>query len=147
MNNRLTLTIPRNLWMSSNRPITNHGQRTSIKDGLHALAAREAEARRLTARDRPVMTVWTIRYPKGTGWVHGDAANAHPTCKAILDGLTAKGYLVGDGPRHVIAETYRRGPNLDQGDGLHAVVLELVDAAAVESVAGDVAHLVRERQA
>lgn len=122
----LTLTIPPALWLTSNRPIKVHAHKARIVRGLHELAWFEARRQRLGRDGRlngPMHAHWTIAYPKGVGWTHGDAANAHPTCKALLDGLVPI-WLPGDGPRHIVAETYRRGPNLDV-PSLHGVVLEL----------------------
>ena len=55
---------------------------------------------------------WTVRYPKGVRRDKGDPANAHPTTKALLDGLVRAEVLEDDGPLFVVAETFRRGPNL-----------------------------------
>lgn len=132
MQNQVTVTVPADLWMSANRPVLKTGHRSRIVRELHHRTALAATAVRLTAHDTPVFVVWTVRYPRGVGWTHGDATNAHPTCKAILDGLVEHGYIPGDGPRQVIAETYRRGPNLDVPE-LHDIVLELVPATAVSA--------------
>lgn len=130
MSDTLVVDVPRALWLTSNRPITHHGQRSRLVAQLHRTVALAAIGQRLTRHDGPVHATWTIRYPKGTGWTHGDAANAHPTCKALLDGLVLEKYLEGDGPRFVRAETYTRGDNLVRGDGWHTVTLELAPARA-----------------
>lgn len=127
MNTRLTVDVPKDLWMSSNRPILNTGHRSRVVAHLHRLAALAATGQRLTPHDRPVRAVWTVRYPKGTGWKHGDPANAHPTTKALMDGLVLEKYLEGDGPMHVRSETFQRGPNLERASW-HALELELEHA-------------------
>lgn len=124
MSHQLTLDIPRNLWMSSNRPIANHGHRKRIIDGLHALAAGQAMVQRLQPVTGPYFAAWTIHYPKGVRRDKGDAANAHPTTKACLDALVPR-WLEDDGPQHVVTESFTRGPNLDV-PSIHRVALVLV---------------------
>lgn len=120
----LRVVVPPTLWLTSNRPITNHAYKARLVRALHGLAKDAAEEQSLAPVTGRVHAVWRIAYPKGTGWKHGDAANGHPTCKALLDGLVAAGVLDGDGPRHVRPETYDRSENhTERGD--HVVVLEL----------------------
>lgn len=108
----LTVVVPRNLWMSSNRPIRNHGHRASTVRAIQHLAAGVAMGNRMRPITGPYLADWTIHYPKGVRRDRGDAANAHPTCKAILDALVPR-WLEDDGPQHVVRESYQRGPNLD----------------------------------
>lgn len=109
--NTLTVTIPPGLWLTSNRHSTNRGHRARIVTDLHTLAASAARAARLSPIVGPVAVDWTIHYPRGVRRDKGDASNAQPTTKALLDGLVPK-WLEDDGPLHVVAETFRRGPNL-----------------------------------
>lgn len=125
----LALDIPPALWLTSNRGYTNHGQKARVVRDIHALvkvAAREQDMAPIVGRR--VHASWVIHYPKGTGWVHGDAANAHPTCKAILDALVPE-WIEGDGPRFVRPETYDRGENLTAAR-VHRVALELIEVSA-----------------
>lgn len=122
MTSTLTLTIPRNLWMTSNRPVIHRGHRARIIRDLHKAAALAAHHQDLAQHLRPQHLTWHIAYPKGTGWQHGDAANAHPTCKAILDALVPA-WIPGDGPTWVHSETYRRTANSDTRE--HLVTLQL----------------------
>lgn len=119
----LTFTVPPELWLTSNRHGIHRGQRARIVRDLHALVAAAATVSRLKPVSGPVRATWTIRYPKGVSWLHGDAANAQPTTKACLDALVPR-WLPGDGPLHVVAETFTRGPNLDVAR-LHEVQLTL----------------------
>ncbi len=121
----LSFTIRKPLWLTSNRHHTDRAARARIVRDLHAAAGWYVRGQAARPVEHPVEAVWTIHYPKGTGWQHGDASNAQPTTKALLDGLVEAGLLPGDGPRHVVSETHRRGPNLDQRDGLHVVELAL----------------------
>jgi hypothetical protein len=121
----LTLTIPRALWLTSNRQIANRGYRQRIVADLQQIAADAAHAAGMKPIAEPVALDWTIRYPKGVRTDKGDATNAQPTTKALLDGLVAVDLLVDDGPLHVVAETFRRGSNLDRA-GDHEITLWLV---------------------
>lgn len=109
----VSFAIPDALWMSSNRPITQHGYRARIVRELHDLAGWTWRASRRGAPPAvatPCTAEWTIHYPAGTG-DEVDASNAQPTCKALLDGLVDVGAIPGDGRRHVVRETYTAGPN------------------------------------
>src|SRR5687768_1651785 len=107
----LTFTIPPESWLTSNRHGIHRGQRARIVRELHAVAQITAISARMKPIVGPVAVDWTVCYPKGVSWVHGDAANAQPTTKALLDALVPR-WLEGDGPRVVIAERFQRGPNL-----------------------------------
>lgn len=122
----LTFTIPKPLWLSANRPATNFGYRARIVRDLHHLAAAVATSHRLRPIVGQVAVDWSIGYPKGTRKDKGEASNAQPTCKALLDGLVAGGWLTDDGPQYVVSETYRRGPNLDRSND-HTVTLVLAE--------------------
>jgi len=119
----IAFPIPANLWLTSNRHGIHRGQRARIVRDLHTLAAGVATTARLDPIDGRVAVDWTIRYPKGVRRDKGDASNAQPTCKALLDGLVPR-WLPDDGPLWVVSETYRRGPNLTV-PSLHEVCLVL----------------------
>jgi hypothetical protein len=119
----LTFTIPKASWLTSNRHGIHRGQRARIVRDLHELGALAATVARLRPIDGPVSAEWTVRYPKGVSWKHGDAANAQPTTKALLDSLVPR-WLPDDGPMHVTSETFVRGPNLDR-PGDHEITLAL----------------------
>ncbi len=123
MTREVTVVIPKRLWLTSNRHGIHRGHRAAIVRELHELGATAAMLSRLTPTTGPVAVEWTVRYPKGVSWLHGDAANAQPTTKALLDSLVPR-WLPGDGPRHVVAETFRRGLNLDR-PGDHEIALVL----------------------
>lgn len=123
MTYRLTFTIPKALWLTANRAPHNRGWRARQVADLQAIARTEASG--LDPIDGPVHADWTVRYPKGVRRDKGDAANAQPTTKALLDGLVASGLISDDGPLHVASETFRRGPNLDRPSD-HEVTLLLV---------------------
>lgn len=125
MSRTLTVDIPRDYWLSANRPVVNHGYRRRLIDAIHNITITAARAQKLEPIDGRFLVAWEIQYPKGVRTDKGDATNSHPTCKAILDALVPR-WLPDDGPRYVIEERYRRGPNLDQPGG-HRVILRLID--------------------
>lgn len=120
----LTFTIPPAEWLTSNRHGIHRGQRARIVRDLHDIAIVTAQAARILPILGPVAVDWTIRYPKGVRRDKGDASNSQPTTKALLDGLVQVGLLEDDGPLHITAETFRRGPNLDRARD-HEITLTL----------------------
>lgn len=120
----LTFTIPADLWLSANRTIPNHGMRRAKVNGVKALAAGVIAAARVKPIEGRFLVDWTIRYPKGVRTDKGDPTNAHPTTKACLDALVDSGVIPDDGPRYVVAETFRRGPNLTEPH-IHTIDLVL----------------------
>lgn len=121
----LIFEIPPHLWLTSNRHSANRFHRAAIVRGLHDLAATVATNKQLQPLAGPVTADWTVQYPKGVRRDKGDAANAQPTTKALLDGLVPD-WLPDDGPLHVIRESFQRGPNLTVPH-LHAIRLVLTD--------------------
>lgn len=120
----LTFNVPPQLWLTANRHHVNRGHRARIVRDLHALAAGEALLDNVAPIAGPVFASWTVRYPKGVRKDKGDASNAQPTTKALLDGLVGAGVLEDDGPQHIVAELYTRGPNLTV-QSLHEIRLVL----------------------
>jgi hypothetical protein len=117
----LIVDVPRNLWMSANRPIANHAMRSRLINGLHTVAGWMARAQ-LQPVLRPCTVTWTIQYPRGTG--RADPDNAYPVCKAVLDAVVQAGALADDDSVHVTGRTYTRGPNLTES-GAHRVTLTI----------------------
>ena len=109
----LTVVVPKRLWFSSNRMPRVHAHRQNIVRDLQQLAAEQAMIQRLKPLTGPYYADWVISYPKGVRTDKGDPANAHPVCKALLDGLVPR-WLQDDGPLHVVRESYARGPNLNR---------------------------------
>lgn len=107
---QLTIVIPASMWMTANRDYGRTGYKQRMVTGLQQLAGLAARAANLPAMPDPCDLTWTIAYPKGVG--PADAPNSYPTCKALLDGLVRAGYITDDNHRHVIHQTWVRGPNL-----------------------------------
>ena len=125
MTDRVTFTIPARLWLTANRPAQNMAHRARLVRELHEHAHFMAIFHKLDPIAGPVHVHWTIRYPKGVQLDKGDASNAVPTTKALLDGMVPR-WLPDDGPAYVVAETFRRGPNLDRASD-HEIQLILTD--------------------
>lgn len=120
----LVFDIPKALWLTSNRHITNRQYRAAVVRNLHALAALVAQQARLAPILTPAEAHWEVRYPKGVRTDKGEASNAQPTTKALLDGIVAARLLEDDGPKWIARETYERGANLDV-PSLHRITLTL----------------------
>ena len=120
MTTTLTFTIPANLWLTSNRQIANRGYRQRIVGDLQQIAGaavcvkQHERGGRFDPITGPVAAHWTVRYPKGVRLDKGEAANAQPTTKALLDGLVKVGLIEDDGPAWIVSETFARGANLDR---------------------------------
>lgn len=119
----LTFTIPPESWLTSNRHGIHRGQRARIVRELHSVAQITALAAHMAPIAGPVAAHWTVRYPKGVRRDKGDASNAQPTTKALLDGLVPR-WLEDDGPLHIASETFVRGLNLCE-PRIHKIVLVL----------------------
>lgn len=120
----VTFIIPKPLWLTSNRHAVNRGHRNAIVQQLHSLAFASAHIAGLERFGAaPVRADWFVHYPKGVRRDKGDASNAQPTTKALLDGLVPR-WLDDDGPLNIIAEQFERGANLDRASD-HEVRLVL----------------------
>lgn len=124
MTDIVTFTIPADRWLTSNRDIKNRGYKASIVADLQHLAGASAKQQGLAPVAGQVHVHWEVRYPKGVRLDKGEASNAQPTTKALLDGIVRAGYLDDDGPKFVVAETFKRGPNLTV-PSLHEIRLTL----------------------
>lgn len=110
----LDFTIPKALWLTSNRQIANRGYRQRIVGDLQQIAWGTAQRDGLRPIEGRVAAHWTVRYPKGVRRDKGEASNAQPTTKALLDGLVKVGLIEDDGPAWIVSEAFERGPNLDR---------------------------------
>lgn len=127
MSTTLTFTIEKSLWLTSNRHIANRPYRQRIVRDLQLRAA--LIGRNCAPIEGQVSALWTVRYPKGVRTDKGEASNAQPTTKALLDGLVKIALIEDDGPAWVVSETFQRGPNLDRA-GDHEITLVLTEVAA-----------------
>jgi hypothetical protein len=116
----LRFTIGPDLWMSAN-------------DRMHwAPKAKRTKALRqlgyTVAMREPVGAFDTCHVAAFIGYTRNgtaDPANAAPTVKALIDGLTDAGVWPDDDSVHVIGPTYLRDPKT--GDGTYSVRLVLTE--------------------
>lgn len=103
----LIFTIPANLWLSANDRMhwAPKSKRTSALRTMGSLAAMNA------GEDGELHDVTHVA--AFIGYLHNgkaDPANAAPTIKALIDGMTDAGVWEDDDSTHVIGPTYLRGP-------------------------------------
>lgn len=122
MTTMFAVGIPKTLWMTANRDYGRGGHKQRIIRDLHWLATVAARNTGIQTLPTPCTITWTIHYPKGVG--RADAPNSYPTCKALLDGLVKGGLLPDDNELHVVAQTWRRGPNLTS-TGRYEITIEV----------------------
>lgn len=120
----LTFTIPKSLWLTANRAPHNRGHRARQVSELQQIAGTTARAEKVGRIEGPVSAYWIVRYPKGVRRDKGDASNAQPTTKALLDGLVPQ-VLEDDGPPFVVTERCPHDPRRhdDAGDVLDVLGL------------------------
>ncbi|GAA2182454.1 hypothetical protein GCM10009785_21820 [Brooklawnia cerclae] len=122
MTQTFTLDIPRAWWLSSNQRIhwATRARRTAT---LRQLAWAQAKAQRIRPADGRVRITATIHSKTGGRF---DPANAYPTIKALVDGLTDAGVLVDDSSRYVVGPDMRAGEAMRElAAGWHRVVLTI----------------------
>lgn len=106
--NELTFTIPKGLWLSANQRLHWAPEAKRIKALRHmgywtSVANRSADLGPLG----PTHVAAFIGYLTGG---RADPANAAPTIKALIDGMTDAGVWPDDDSTHVIGPTYLRDP-------------------------------------
>lgn len=124
----VVFTIPRNLWVSMNRATSGHGHTARIRREIQAIAAITLRNARVEPIAGRVTVVWTVHYPKGVSYKHGDPVNASPVTKPLLDAAVTLGILKGDGPNVVASETFIRGENLPEQKQPHQIRMQLKEA-------------------
>lgn len=101
----LTFSIPADLWLSANQRLhwAPKAKRTRELRGLGALTAVLEEVEPFDVTHVAAFIGYTRN---GTA----DPANAAPTVKALIDGMTDAGVWPDDDSTHVIGPTYLRDP-------------------------------------
>lgn len=113
----LTFEIPPELWMSANDRTHWAAKARSTKQ-LRSLGFIGARAKKVRDLGTCHVTAW-IGYPRNG---KADPANASPTVKALIDGITDAGAWPDDDHTHVIGPTYLRDPATKR-PGIHTVRL------------------------
>ena len=118
----ICLEIPDSLWLQSNGTQPHWKTRGDMVKGLQLMAinaAREAKTRRYThAR----VTAFIQYRTNG----RADPNNAHPTTKALIDGLVHAGVFPDDDDTHVLGPDHRREKGRAP-KGTHRVRLVITD--------------------
>ena len=119
---RIEFDIPESQWLTANQRLhwAEKARRTRF---LRTLARLEARRQHLLPSVGTVWVVAEIQYP-GTG--RADPANANPTIKALIDGMTDAGIWPDDDSKHLIGPDFRRTPGRAP-KGVHRITLILID--------------------
>lgn len=121
MSKALTFAIPADLWLSANQRMhwAPKAKRTAALRQLGFTMATHSRIRDFGTAHVAAF----IGYPRNG---KADPANAAPTVKALIDGLTDAGVWPDDDHVHVIGPTYLRDPSTKQ-PGVHSVRLVLTN--------------------
>lgn len=113
----LTFDIPDELWLSANDRLhwAPTAKRTRGLRDMGRLVARSEKVRDLG----PSLVVARIGYPRNG---KADPANAAPTVKALIDGITDAGAWPDDDSTNVLGPMYLRDPATGK-PGIHTVRL------------------------
>lgn len=118
MSQQFTVRVAAQWWLTSNGRY-HWADRARRTKALRAMAA--AQCRRLHIHtEAPVHVIAEITYRGG----RVDPANAYPTIKAIVDGMTDAGVWPDDDSRWVIGPDMRRGQGRPK-PGFHDVTITL----------------------
>lgn len=116
---QVEFTVPKEMWLSSNQ-----------RDHWAVKSERTRYLRELAAaKGRGIGPLGTthvaafIGYPRNG---RADPSNAHPTTKALIDGLTDAGVWPDDDSTHVLGPTHLRDPSTGQ-PGTYRVRLVLTE--------------------
>ena len=122
MTQTLTIHIPPGMWLTANqRP--HWAAKAAATRSLRDLAHAHAAARHLRPAPTPARVVAHIHLRTGARF---DPANASPTTKALVDGLTDAGLWPDDDAAHVIGPDHRLGaPMPALRRGWHAITLTI----------------------
>lgn len=99
----LVVDVPRAWWLTSNQRLDRWTKAEHTRD-LRALARTEAAAQALPRGLHRVRIIAHLTYPDHR---RRDANNAHPTTKALIDGLVDYGLIPDDNDRHLVGPDHR----------------------------------------
>lgn len=117
----MIVKIPKNEWLSSNDRM-HWRVKASRTRQLRQRGYFEARRNGLLPMRRAVLTAH-VQYANGG---RADPANAYPTVKALVDGLTDFGVLTDDDSKHLPAMTFKRAPGRCLR-GWHVITLTLTE--------------------
>ena len=117
----LAIKIPANEWISANDRM-HWRERASRTKRLRRRGYFEARRNGILPMRRAFVIV-SVQYANGG---RADPANAYPTVKALVDGLTDFGVLTDDDSKHLPEMTFKRAPGKCP-KGWHVITLTLVE--------------------
>ena len=127
----LTIQVPANEWISANDRM-HWRERANRTKRLRRRGYFEAHRNGLLPMRRAFVTVHVQYATNG----RADPANAYPTVKALVDGLTDFGVLTDDDSKHLPAMTFKRAPGRCLR-GWHVITLTLVEEEKTEEGGND----------
>ncbi|RTE47914.1 hypothetical protein [Actinobaculum sp. 352] len=118
----LTITVPDPMWITSNQRLhwAEKARRVRFLRDTATIRARVTKLDR--PAEFPVRVIARIGYPTRRT---ADPANAEPTVKAIIDGLTDAGIWPDDNSNYVHGPDYRRSDRLAE-KGTHTVTIDII---------------------
>lgn len=122
----MAVKIPKNEWLSSNDRL-HWAVKASRTKRLRRRGYFEARRNGLLPMRRVFLTAHVQYATSG----RADPANAYPTVKALVDGLTDFGVLTDDDSKHLPAMTFKRAPGKCLR-GWHVITLTLVEEDKTE---------------
>nr|DAH25724.1 MAG TPA: crossover junction endodeoxyribonuclease [Caudoviricetes sp.] len=128
----LVIKIHANEWISANDRM-HWRERASRTKRLRRKAYFAARQNWLF----PMRRVFLIAHVQYATNGRADPANAYPTVKALVDGLTDFGVLTDDDSKHLPAMTFKRAPGRCS-KGWHVITLTLVEEDKTKEGGNDV---------
>lgn len=120
----ITVTVPANLWLSSNdrRYWAEKAQRTKLLRRLGFFEARsQARGHHI---ERANVSI-AVSYPRAG---RADPPNVYPTVKALMDGFTDAKLWYDDDSEHVIKTSFVRHPHTSGQKGVHVLYFDVTGA-------------------
>lgn len=106
----ISISVPNNEWVTANGRY-HWAKKATMTRALRTRAKFLAKRDRLKVQVPALLTV-RVGYPTKA---RADMENAHPTVKALIDGLVDAGALPDDSSREIVATTWERGPKCEKG--------------------------------
>lgn len=106
----ISISVPNDEWVTANG-------RYHWAEKARRTRALRTRAKFLAKRDRlrvetPTLLTVRVGYPTKA---RADMENAHPTVKALIDGLVDADALPDDSSQYIVATTWARGPKCEKG--------------------------------
>lgn len=106
----ISISVPNDEWVTANGRY-HWAKKAKMTRALRTRARFLARSKRLRVETPTLLTVM-VGYPTNT---RADMENAHPTVKALIDGLVDADALPDDSSQYIVATTWARGPKCEKG--------------------------------